>query len=112
MQGNMVATLALAFAGGLVSCASTCFLPLIPAYITYMGGRAVALPDQTALSQQLRVLGNALLFIAGFATVFVAFGAAAGLIGADLIAYRPLLLRVAGVGVLVTGVGLLACVAW
>src|SRR5260370_30481775 len=93
----MVATLALAFAGGLVSCASTCFLPLIPAYITYMGGRAMTAPDQTALRQQLRVLGNALLFIAGFATVFIAFGAAAGLIGADLIAYRPLLLRAAGV---------------
>ena len=103
----MAGTLALAFAGGLVSCASTCFLPLIPAYITYMGGRAVALPDQTALSQQLRVLGNALLFIAGFATVFVAFGAAAGLIGADLIAYRPLLLRVAGVALVVMGVVLL-----
>jgi cytochrome c-type biogenesis protein len=108
----MVATLALAFAGGLVSCASTCFLPLIPAYITYMGGRAVALPDQTALRQQLRVLGNALLFIAGFATVFVAFGAAAGLIGADLIAYRPLLLRVAGVALVVMGVVLLGGLPW
>ena len=108
----MVATLALAFAGGLVSCASTCFLPLIPAYITYMGGRAVALPEQTALSQQLHVLGNALLFIAGFATVFVAFGAAAGLIGADLIAYRPLLLRVAGVALVVMGVVLLGGLPW
>src|SRR2546425_10243868 len=103
----MVGTLALAFVGGLVSCASTCFLPLIPAYITYMGGRAVALPAQPALSQHLRALGNALLFIAGFATIFIAFGAAAGLIGADLIAYRPLLLRVAGVALVVMGVVLL-----
>jgi cytochrome c-type biogenesis protein len=108
----MVGTLALAFAGGLVSCASTCFLPLIPAYVTYMGGRAIAQPDQTALSQQLRVLRNALLFIAGFATVFVAFGAAAGLIGADLIAYRPLLLRVAGVALVVMGVVLLGGLPW
>ena len=108
----MVGTLALAFAGGLVSCASTCFLPLIPAYITYMGGRAVAVPDQPAISQQLRVLGNALLFIAGFATIFIAFGAAAGLIGADLIAYRPLLLRVAGVALVVMGVVLLGGLPW
>src|ERR1700736_2501847 len=108
----MVATLALAFAGGLVSCASTCFLPLLPAYVTYMGGRAIALPDQNALSQQLRVLGNALLFIAGFATVFVAFGAAAGLIGADLRAYRPLLLQVAGLALVVMGVVLLGGVPW
>ena len=108
----MVATLALAFAGGLVSCASTCFLPLIPAYISYMGGRAVAVPDQTAISQQVRVLGNALLFIAGFATIFIAFGAAAGLIGADLIAYRPLLLRIAGLALVVMGVVLLGGVPW
>ena len=108
----MVATLALAFAGGLVSCASTCFLPLIPAYITYMGGRGMAAPDPTAVRQQLRVLGNALLFIAGFATVFIAFGAAAGLIGADLIAYRPLLLRVAGVALVVMGVVLLGGLPW
>src|SRR5437879_13504174 len=108
----MVATLALAFAGGLVSCASTCFLPLIPAYITYVGGRAMAAPDPTAVRQQLRVLGNALLFIAGFATIFIAFGAAAGLIGADLIAYRPLLLRVAGVALVVMGVVLLGGLPW
>src|SRR5258708_37378342 len=99
----MVATLALAFAGGLVSCASTCFLPLIPPYITYMGGRAVASPDQTALRQQLRVLGNALLFIAGFATIFTALGAAAGRFCADLIAYLPLLPVGAGVELVVVG---------
>src|SRR3989442_9767082 len=108
----MVGALALAFVGGLVSCASTCFLPLIPAYISYMGGRAVAVPDQTAVRQQLRVLGNALLFIAGFATVFIAFGAAAGLIGADLIAYRPLLVRVAGVALVLMGVALLGGLPW
>src|SRR5438128_8069382 len=108
----MVATLALAFPGGLFSAASTDFLPLIPSYITYMGGRAMAAPDPTAVRQQLRVLGNALLFIAGFATVFIAFGAAAGLIGADLIAYRPLLLRVAGVALVVMGVVLLGGVPW
>src|SRR5256712_3890196 len=108
----MVATLALAFAGGLVSCASTCFLPLIPAYITYMGGRAVAMPDQTALRQELRLLGTVLLCIDGFATIFSAFGAAAGLIGADLIAYRPLLVRVAGVALVLMGVALLGGLPW
>ena len=72
----------------------------------------MAAPDPTAVRQQLRVLGNALLFIAGFATVFIAFGAAAGLIGADLIAYRPLLLRVAGVALVVMGVVLLGGLPW
>src|SRR5260370_41655157 len=92
----MAGTLALAFAGGLVSGASTCFLPLIPAYITYMGGRAVAMPDQPALSQQLRVPGPALLFIAGSATIFIAIAPAAALPRADPLAHRPLLRLAAG----------------
>src|SRR2546428_12871921 len=108
----MVATLALAFAGGLVSCASTCFLPLIPAYISYMSGRAVAVPDQTGGRQQLRVLGNALLFIAGFATIFIAFGAAAGLLCAEMIAYMPMLLWAARAAVVEISVILLGSLAW
>src|SRR5215467_2105875 len=32
----------LAFAAGLVSCLSPCVLPLVPAYLAYLGGRAEA----------------------------------------------------------------------
>ncbi len=77
----MIGFVALAFVAGLVSCASTCVLPLVPAYVAYMGGRGVAEPQETPLRQQLRVLGNACLFVAGFGTAFVALGATAGLIG-------------------------------
>nr|MDQ6885392.1 cytochrome c biogenesis protein CcdA [Candidatus Dormibacteraeota bacterium] len=35
----MILDLALAFLAGLISCASTCVLPLVPAYIAYMGGQ-------------------------------------------------------------------------
>ncbi len=104
--------LALAFAAGLLSCASTCVLPLVPAYITYMGGRAAAGANEAALRQQARVLGNALLFVAGFTTVFVLFGATAGLIGADLKAYRAVLVKVAGVALVAMGVALLAGMPW
>jgi len=60
------------------------------------------------LRQQLHVLGNAALFVAGFASAFVALGASFGLIGADLKAYRPLLLQVAGVALVLIGIALLA----
>jgi len=33
----MIGFLAIAFLAGVLSCASTCFLPLVPAYVTYMG---------------------------------------------------------------------------
>ncbi len=102
----MTGYLGVAFLGGLLSCISVCFLPLIPAYITYLGGRAVGQPGVAPLRQQLTVLGNAVLFIAGFSTVFILFGAAAGLLGANLTQYRSILLKVAGVALIVMGVAM------
>jgi len=102
----MIVDLALAFLAGLLSFASTCVLPLVPAYVAYMG--AAATGTETTLRQQLKVLGNAALFVGGFATAFVALGASFGLIGADLKAYRPLLLQIAGAALVLIGIGLLA----
>jgi len=101
----MIVDLALAFLAGLLSFASTCVLPLVPAYVAYMG--AAASGTETTLRQQLKVLGKAGLFVAGFATAFVALGASFGLIGADLKAYRPLLLQIAGASLVVIGIALL-----
>ena len=108
----MIGTLGLAFLGGLLSCVSVCFLPLIPAYITYLGGRAVGQPGVSPRGQQLIVLGNALLFIAGFSTVFILFGAAAGLLGANLTQYRSVLLKVAGLALIVMGIGMIGALPW
>lgn len=102
----MIVDAALAFLAGLLSFASTCVLPLVPAYVTYMGASAAG--TESTLGQQLKVLGNASLFVAGFATAFVALGASFGLIGADLTAIRPLLLQIAGAALIVIGISLLA----
>jgi cytochrome c-type biogenesis protein len=101
----MIVDLALAFLAGLLSFASTCVLPLVPAYVAYMG--AAATGTETTQRQQLKVLGNAALFVAGFATAFVALGASFGLIGADLKAYRGLLLQIAGAALVLIGIALL-----
>src|SRR5437763_15497499 len=101
----MIVDLALAFLAGLLSFASTCVLPLVPAYVTYMGAAAAGTP--MTLRQQLKVLGNAALFVGGFGTAFVALGASFGLIGADLKAYRPLLLQIAGAALVLIGIALL-----
>ena len=106
----MILDLGLAFLAGLISFASTCVLPLVPAYITWMGGRALVHTEESTRSQQLRVFGNAFLFVLGFATAFTALGASAGLLGswADLHAIRPLLLQIAGVVLVLMGIALLA----
>src|SRR5437763_12361538 len=101
----MILDLPRAFVAGLLSFASTCVLPLVPAYIAYMG--AAAAGTETTLGQQLKVLGKAALFVAGFATAFVALGASFGLIGADLKVYRPLLLEIAGAALVLIGIALL-----
>jgi cytochrome c-type biogenesis protein len=108
----MTGYLGVAFLAGLLSCISVCFLPLIPAYITYLGGRAVGDAGVPPLRQQLTVLRNALLFIAGFSTVFILFGAAAGLLGANLTQYRSILLKVAGVALIVMGVAIVGVMPW
>lgn len=108
----MIGDLVLAFVAGLLSCASTCVLPLLPGFVSYMGRRAVPTTGESAGRQQVRVLGNALLFVAGFSTAFVALGAAAGLIGADLRAYRAILLPVAGIALILMGLALLAGMPW
>ncbi len=108
----MMGYLGVAFLGGLLSCISVCFLPLIPAYITYLGGRAAGQPGETGLRQQLTVLRNALLFIAGFSTVFILFGAAAGLLGANLAQYRSILLKAAGIALIVMGIAMVGVMPW
>src|SRR3989449_8649055 len=101
----MIVDLALAFLAGLLSFASTCVLPLVPAYVAYMG--AAATGTTMTVREQLGVLGHGALFVAGFASAFVALGASFGLIGADLKAYRPLLLQVSGVALVLIGIALL-----
>src|SRR5437763_13539454 len=101
----MIADLALAFLAGLLSFASTCVLPLVPAYVAYMG--AASSGTTMTPRQQLKVLGNAALFVGGFGSAFVALGASFGLIGADLKAYRPLLLQIAGAALVLIGIALL-----
>ena len=106
----MFRDLALAFVAGLVSCASACVLPLLPAFVAYMGG--VAFSPHERRTDRLKVAGNAVLFVAGFTTAFVALGAGAGLLGADLTAYRRPLILVSGVLLVLFGIALLGGIPW
>ncbi len=81
-------TLSLAFIAGLLSFVSPCVLPLVPAYIGYMGGRmANTISAQVALvgvggtsvtrasvASRFSILLHGLFFVAGFTLVFVVVG--------------------------------------
>ncbi len=85
--------LGIAFAGGVVSFASPCCLPLVPAYVGYMVGT-------TADGDRRRTLLHGLAFVAGFSAVFVAFWASIGLIG-YLLAGNARYIRQAGGALLI-----------
>ena len=59
---------ALAFAAGVVSCASPCVFPLVPGYVSFVSGTELRDDAQ-------RPIVPILLFILGFAVVFTALGA-------------------------------------
>jgi cytochrome c-type biogenesis protein len=100
----VIADLGIAFVAGLLSCASACVLPLLPAYLAYVGGLG------QASGGRLAVLGGAGLFVAGFGTAFVALGAGAALVGANLAGYRPALVTASGVVLVVLGAAMLVSV--
>jgi len=77
-------TLGLAFVAGFISFISPCVLPLVPAYIGYMGGRvtntvaAQVSGNQVILTPSLSTRFNTVLhglfFVGGFTAVFVGIG--------------------------------------
>src|SRR6516165_9943315 len=87
-----------AFIAGLLSFLSPCVLPLVPPYLVYMAGTSLErLADQepTPLVWRDTVVAAA-LFVAGFSTVFIAFGALA-------LRFSPQLAILAGIAIIVMG---------
>src|SRR5215203_2819247 len=73
---------AAALFGGLISFLSPCVLPLVPPYLSYLAG--VTLDEMQARDDwavRRRAILTALLFVAGFTTVFVLLGATASALG-------------------------------
>jgi len=103
-----VTSLVLPFAAvlaGAVSFSSPCCLPLIPGYLSYMSALPVA--DLGRREARAVTLRAAVLFVAGFTTVFTAIGISATLIGTALLRHLPEIVRVSGVLILVMGLATL-----
>lgn len=100
----MSVTAAMAFTAGLISFASPCVLPLVPAYISYISGSSVEeLAGGPGVKSVRRAGMRAVLFVLGFSTVFVALGASATSLGELLSTKQCALMKVAGAVIVVFG---------
>lgn len=101
-MADMFGLASLAFVAGAVSITSPCCLPLMPGYLSYIGG--VGAVEE---GNRRRVMGAALLFVSGFAIVFTALGATASILGEFLLARLPLFIKISGAFVLAMGLAML-----
>jgi cytochrome c-type biogenesis protein len=101
-----------ALLAGALSFLSPCVLPLVPPYLCYMAG--VSVEDFRAGRDgrgdgggRWAVLGPAVLFTLGFATVFVALGAGASTIGGLLRQHIDILAKIGGIIIIIMGLNFL-----
>ena len=123
----MELTLGLAFIAGLVSFISPCVLPLVPAYVGYMGGRmtntaAARLRMGTtgqpkSLRQRFGTVIHGLFFVAGFSFVFVTIGLLSTAFiqeigGSNITLVTALIGRIGGMVIIVFGLHFMGALSW
>lgn len=98
-SGNLLVAIPIAMLAGLLSFASPCVLPLVPGYLGYIGG----LVGEGERADRRRLFFGVLLFILGFAIVFVLYSAVFGSLGFWLLRWEGLITRILGVVVILMG---------
>lgn len=98
-------TLGLAFLAGLASFLSPCVFSLIPAYIGYLGGRAVG--GEATDRNRFITFTHGVAFVLGFSAVFITLGAASSAFGRLLFDLRFILSKVGGIVVIIFGLHML-----
>ncbi|MCV6962230.1 cytochrome C biogenesis protein ResC [Mycobacterium intermedium] len=112
--GPLLVALAVCMLAGLVSFASPCVVPLVPGYLSYLAAVVGVSEDGPAVpgdggsvkappAARWRVAGSALLFVAGFTTVFVLGTVVVLGMTNALITNQVVLQRVGGVLTIVMG---------
>ena len=98
-------TILAALLAGLVSFLSPCVLPLVPPYLVFLAGTSLERLAEAEPERRVRraAVLAAVLFVAGFSTVFVALGASASAVGALIRFYSNELAIVAGIAIIVMG---------
>ena len=94
-----------ALIAGIVSFLSPCVLPLVPPYLVYLAGASLERFEAREAEPRVKreTVMAAMLFVAGFSTVFVALGASASVIGSLMREYSQPLSIVAGILIIIMG---------
>ncbi len=127
LSAPLLLTVPIALVAGLISFASPCILPLVPGYLAYIGGftgsgqsaaAAAGVADPSAGGRRAggraarsdaaragrnRLVLGVVLFVIGFAAVFVLTGFVFGALGFWMIQWRDLITRIAGVVLILLG---------
>ncbi|MFI7438448.1 cytochrome c biogenesis CcdA family protein [Nonomuraea indica] len=88
-SGSLLLAVPIAVLAGLVSFLSPCVLPLVPGYLSYVTG-------MSADPRKGRLVLGTVLFVAGFAVVFVLSGALFGGLGAAMLGHADVITRLIG----------------
>jgi cytochrome c-type biogenesis protein len=99
-SGSLLLAIPVALLAGLVSFFSPCVIPLLPGYLSYATGLSGA---DLAQARRGRILAGAVLFVLGFAVVFVALGTLSGALGSWLVTWRRGLTVVLGTFTILLG---------
>ena len=91
------------FLEGVMTFISPCLLPLLPVYISYFTGGS----EEKEVKNTIR---NAVGFVLGFTTIFVALGAFAGLAGSFLLRYQTAINIITGAIVILFGLSYLGVI--
>lgn len=96
-----------ALAAGMVSFASPCVLPLVPAYLGFITGRSADELQHARGSARVTIATQGLAFVGGLAVIFALLGASASVLGQTLLQNQPVLWKVGGILVVIFGLQML-----
>jgi cytochrome c-type biogenesis protein len=99
-----------ALAAGMVSFASPCVLPLVPAYLGFITGLSAEELTVAHGRARTRIMTQGLAFVLGLAVIFALLGASASVLGQTLLQNLPLLWKIGGVLVVIFGLQMLGLI--
>jgi len=96
-----------ALAAGMISFASPCVLPLVPAYLGFITGRSADELLNARGKLRMTILTQGAAFVLGLAVIFALLGASASVLGRTLLQNQERLYQVGGIIVVIFGLQML-----